>query len=142
MVQALEAVVDLGPLQRDHAHRRHVTDEERRPAAGLDLGDRAHRHAVAVGELQRPVDPALRLRRQLPRRQLARRQHDLPQLAVHPVAVGVDGPEVVVEAEELDLIVALEQRALVPEPDVAERPAVVGDRLRFDGAARRMAARL
>jgi hypothetical protein len=92
-----------------------------------------------VGELELPVDPALGLLRQLLRRQLAGGQHDLAQLAVDHVAVGVDGQEVVVEAEELDLVVALEQRALVPQPDVLERALVLGHRLRVDRAPGRMA---
>jgi hypothetical protein len=126
VVQALEAVVDLGSLEGDGADGRDVADQERRPAARLHLRHRAHGHAVAVGELEPSVDPALGLGGQLLGGQLAGGEHDLPQLVAYQVAVGVDGQEVVVEPEELDLVVALEQRALVPQPHVAEGAVVVG----------------
>ena len=138
-IQALEAVVDLGALQRDAADRGNVLDQEGGTPVGLDLGDRAHGHAVAVGELQMPVDPALGLCREFLGGELAGGQHDLPELAVRPVAIRVNRREVVVEPEELDLVVDLKQRPLVPEPDVLNRPLVLGGDLRVQHAQGGMA---
>jgi hypothetical protein len=59
--------------------------------------------------------------------QLARRQHDLPVLAVDLIAIVVDRDEVVVGADLLDLSERLEQRLVIPEAHVIERGAVVLD---------------
>ena len=85
---------------------------------GRHLVHGAERHAVAVGERQPFVDP-IAVGRALGV-QLARRQHDLPILAVDEVAIVVHGHEVVVRPNLLNLRESLEQRLVIPEPDVAE----------------------
>ena len=51
----------------------------------------------------------------------ARGEHDLAHLAVELVAVDVDVTELVVRAQLLELGVALQERAVVPEANVAQR---------------------
>ena len=72
-----------------------------------------------MGERQVLVDPGAA--RQARRVQLARRQHDLPVLPVDHVAVVVDGGEVVIRADFLDLPERVEQRPVVPERHVDDR---------------------
>ncbi len=92
------------------------------------LGDAAHGphgQAEAVGEDEPLVDPGLV--RQVRVGQLPRGQHDLQVLVVHGVAVVVHILEVVVGPDLLQLAVGLEQRLLVPEPDVLDRGQVLPD---------------
>ena len=133
------AVVDrrLRHLQVDGGHERQVTDEEHRQTFGRHLVDRAERQAVAVGERQLLVDPGAA--RQAARVQLARRQHDLPVLAVDDVAIVVDPGEVVVGADLLDLPEGIEQRLVVPERHVLDRGGVAFEvRPREPGVAREL----
>ena len=122
VVRAVLAVVDLG-----HVHVRHealerlaaglgrdVLDEELRLAVLGELGRGAHGHPEAVGILETPVHPRLRLRRQVLREQLARAEHNLPDLAVYLVAVNVHTDKAVVRAKELNLIVYTSQRPADP----------------------------
>jgi hypothetical protein len=115
----------LRHLEIDRGLRRQVLDEEDRQALLRHLVHRAERQAVAVGEGEVFVDP--RLRRQALRVQLARREHDLPVLAVDQVPVDVDRREVVVGADFLDLAEGVEQRLSIPEPDVADGRRVLLD---------------
>ena len=124
MVVGQFAEVDrrLGHRQIDRRHRRDVADEERRQALARDLVDGTERQPVAVGEGQVLVDPVAAGQRVGV--QLARRQHDLAVLAVDPVAVVVDGDEVVVGADLLDLAEGVLQRLVIPERHVAQRHRV------------------
>ena len=73
-------------------------------------------------ERQLLVDPGPA--RQAARVQLARREHDLPVLAVDDVAVVVDRDEVVVRPDLLHLAEGVEQRLIVPERNVLDRRRV------------------
>ena len=123
--QLAEIQARLGDRQVHGGHRRQVADEEHRQALAGHLVDRTEGQAVAVGERQPLVDPgAVGQRRRI---QLARRQHHLAQLAVDLVAVVVHRGEVVVGADLLDLAEGLEQRLVIPQPDVVEGGAVAVD---------------
>ena len=74
-----------------------------------------------MGEFQMLVDPGLRVLRQRVDVHLARREHHLRVLALDPVAIDIDVGEIVVEADFLQLIVGIEERARVPQPDVLDR---------------------
>ena len=120
--QLAEVEARLGYRQVDGGLRRQVADEQRRQAFAGDLVHRAERQAVAVREREVLVDPvAVRQRVGV---QLARRQHDLPVLAVDHVAVVVDGDEVVVGPDLLDLAERVLERLVIPERHVAQ-----GDRV-------------
>src|SRR5262249_38754461 len=54
-------LADFGAAARDW---RNIAQIEERQAFGALAGNRAHHHAVAVGEEPRAVDPRLRVRRQ------------------------------------------------------------------------------
>ena len=133
------AVVDrrLVDLQVDRRLRRQVLDEQHRQAFRRHLVHRTERDAVAVREGEPLVDPVAV--GQAVGVQLARRQHDLPVLPVDPVAVVVDRHEVVVGPDLLDLREGLQQRLVVPEPDVAER---LGVRVDVGAGQRRVARHL
>ena len=124
------AVVDLWPRDAhvDGRHRRQVLDEQDRQSFarhGVRRTER-HAHAVRVGEVL--VDEAAR--RQRRRVHLARREHHLPQLPANVIAVVVDGEEVVVRSDRLDLAERLQQRLAIPQSHVVDRRAVRGHELR------------
>ena len=79
-----------------------------------------------MGVLQMAVHPGLGTLGKL-RRQLARRQHRLAVAVGQPVAVHVHVVELVVEPDLLDLAEGPKERTVVPEPDVADGVAVVGE---------------
>ena len=126
VVRHVLAVVDRRIADRRVAgrHRRQVSYHERRCALLPLLRRKAHREAVAVGVLQMAVHPGLGALRKL-RRQLARRQHGLAVAVGQPVAIDVHVVELVVEPDLLDLAEGSQQRAVVPEPDIADGVAVV-----------------
>ena len=76
-----------------------------------------------MGELQMLIDPGLGVFRQQPDVQFARRQHHLRIASVDVVAIDVDIDEIVVKANLLQLLVGIDERARVPEPDVAAASA-------------------
>jgi len=94
---------------------------------------------IAMGELEMSVDPALGFGWKLLGREFAGGQHDLPKLAAGLVAVRVNRDKVVIKSEELDLVVTLKQRPLVPKADVLNRSLVSGDDFGIQLATRRMA---
>jgi hypothetical protein len=55
---------------------------------------------------------------------LAGRQHDLAVLAVDRVAIVVDRHEIVVRADLLQLPERVEERAVIPQPHVAQRRCI------------------
>ena len=112
----------LRHLEVRRRRERQVLDEQDRQALFRDFVDRAERQPVAVGEGEVLVDP--RPARKAPRVQLASRQHDLPVLPVDRVAVVIDGDEVVVGPDLLDLAERVEQRPIVPERHVVDRRRV------------------
>ena len=120
------AVVDarLLHLEIARAARRDVAEDDVRVAAADHLVRRAGDHAVAVRVDQVAVLPRLRLRRQLRRVQLARREHDLSVLSVHLIAVDVDIAEGVILPDLLQLRVRLEEHIAVPQADVVDRGAI------------------
>src|SRR5690606_29834319 len=85
------------------------------------------RDAVAVRELEVLVDP--RAVRQALALELARREHELRELAVERVAIVVDRDELVIRADLLELRERIEQRAVIPQADVVDGGAVVFDDL-------------
>ncbi len=123
--QLTEVDARLVDLQIDRALRRKVAHEQDGQSFAGHLVHRTERQAVAVREGQSLVDPGAI--RQARRVQLARRQHHLTELAVDDVAIVVDRHEVVVGADLLDLSERLEQRLVIPEPDVLERGRIVRD---------------
>ncbi len=127
IVVRLLAVVELGPLHaRSGArYRRDVLDEELREPLFRDAAHRPQSDAEAVGEDQPLVDPGLA--RQVGVRELPGREHDLEVLVAHGIAVVVHVAEPVVGPDLLELAVGLEQRVLVPEPDVPDGGQVPAD---------------
>ena len=129
--QLTEIDARLGDLQIDGRDRRQIADEQDRQSFTRHLVDRAERQAVAVREDEPFVDPgAIGQRRRI---ELAYREHHLPVLAVDLVAIVIDRHEVVIGANLLDLPKRLEQRLVIPQPHVLERPAVVLDVLLAEG---------
>ena len=128
-------LVDSKAFGRD---RRQIADVEHRQALGGDLIDRAQCQTVPVRERQPLVHPgpvlnALGV-------QLAHREHHLARLAFDVVPVVVNVDEVVVGPDFLNLSERLQQRLMVPEPDVFNRPGVADDVLRRQlGVARELA---
>ena len=110
VVVRLLPVIDarLVDLEVHRRLRREILDEQHRQAFRRDLVHRSQRDAVAVRERQPLVDPVAV--RQAVGVQLARRQHDLPILAVDHVPIVVHRDEVVVRADFLDLRERLQQR--------------------------------
>ena len=94
--------------------------------SGVKSRHRAHGDTEAVGEPQPGIDPPLRVVLQLLLRDLPGGQHDLAVLAVHGVPVDVGVLEVVVGPDLLDLTVHVQERAVVPQPDVVHGLQVVG----------------
>ena len=101
------------------------------------------RQAVAVRVDQPFVDPRAVLHALGV--QLARRQHHLPVVAVDHVPVVVDVLEVVVRADFLNLRERLQQRLVIPQPDVLDRRGVADDvlgrQLRIAGLTSRSSTR-
>ena len=103
-------------------HRRQVADEQHRQAFLRHLIHRPEGQAMPVREDEPFVDPgAVGQRCWI---ELARREHHLAHSAVDFVAVVVDRDEVVVRPDLLNLPERLEQRLMIPEPDVIERLAI------------------
>ena len=80
-----------------------------------------------------PVDPGIGLGRQLIDHQFPGRQHDLPVLVSDEISVHVHVVEIVVEPDGLDLLVGLQQGALVPDADVLDRGIVLFQVLSVQG---------
>ena len=119
------AVVDLGPRHLQilgGGDRRDVLHVEAREPLGGRLVHRAEGEPVAVGEGEALVDPGSV--RQALGGQLPRREHDLAELSVDHVAVVVDARELVIGPDLLNLGEGVEERAVVPEPDVVEGRSV------------------
>ena len=85
-----------------------------------------------MGERDPLVHPASALGVQLGR-QLAAGQHDLPEVAVDRVSVGVHAHELVVLANGLDLLQRRLEGPVVPEAGVLERRRVLRDRRGGEG---------
>ena len=96
-----------------------------------------HCQAESVRELQPLVHPASRVLGQAILVQLPSSQHHLPYLAVDDVAVDIDIEEIVAGPERLSLVQRGQQRAVVPETDVADCSRVGGDLLGGNEGARR-----
>ena len=73
------------------------------------------------------VRPRLRIRLQLLRRHLPRRQQHLPHLAVYLIAIDVGVVKFVVRADELYLPIHAGQRAIIPKAYVVNRLRVAPD---------------
>src|SRR6185369_6762909 len=114
-----------GYLDVGQADRRNILDEKLRQTLLADPADRAEGDAVAMGEDEALVDPVLA--REVRVGEFARRQHDLGILAVHQVAVVIHIEKLVVRPDLLQLAVRLEQRGMIPEPDVLDSGGIVGD---------------
>ena len=106
------------------AWRKVPEEEHRKPFLG-HLVDRTHRDAEPVRVLQPFVDP--RPVGQAAGVELACREHRLAILAVHDIPVVVDRCELVVGPDLLNLPERVQQRRVVPQPDVVDRLRVVLD---------------
>ena len=105
---------------------RQVLDPQLRLAFLGHLVDGDHREADAVRVDHAEVDPAVGLRVAVDR-ELAARQHHLAQVTVDDVAVRVHVDEVVVLADDLELVHRRLQRTVVPQARVGERVRLVAE---------------
>ena len=111
---------DLEGRRRDGGD---VLDEEFREPLGGDAVHGAQDDAVAVGVGEMFVDPGPGRQRRIG--DLPRGEHHLPVFAVDRVAVVVDAGELVVGPHLLELAVGLQERRMVPEPDVLHGEVVL-----------------
>ena len=123
------SVVDLRPGDLDvgDGSRRNVLDHEGGQTFLGELVDRPLADPVTVGIGQVLVDPDAA--GQAFGGELPGRQAHLPVLAVDPIAVVVHVHEIVVGADDLELPVGLEQRLVVPQPNVLRGLFVLLQRL-------------
>ena len=73
-----------------------------------------------MGELQLTVNPSLCLFWKSLRREFPSTDHELFVFAVNGVPVNIHVQEVVVQANELDLVQCVQKRTMVPEPKIVD----------------------
>ena len=125
----------LFDLQTGLGNRRNILDQQGREPFGRNLVDHAESQTIPVGVDQMLVDPALA--GQIGIGQLPGGEHDLAVFVVDPVAVVVYGPEFIIGADFLKLAEGLQQRLVVPEPDVFDGQAIALDQFRGQRSGRR-----